>query len=196
MPVPRSATLGDLNFAACENGEGNPTGDRVVAAFVCPNKNWLKFVSKSEEMEKFAEEELGKTFALGVCYCQEETVPCEMEGYTLSCVTCSSPSTMFTMKRGDKTVAKALCTYQNSEMDTVGPTVDMVEVTKEWRKQGLGKALMKAAQVCYSGKFEEAMVHEDVTLSICIVTTDSGFGLFKCLEFEVVGIGDFEKDAF
>lgn len=97
-------------------------------------------------MKKFAEDELVNTFAFGVFPCHEEAIPFEKEGYTLSCVKGSSPSTMFTMKCGGTTVGKAICSYENGEMDTVGSTLENVEVAREWRSQGLGVALMEAVE--------------------------------------------------
>jgi hypothetical protein len=68
----------------------------------------------------------------------------------------------------DKVVAKALCSYENGEMNSVGPTLELIETAKEWQQHGLGDALMRAIHSFYCAKFEQS--RSRILFSVCHVT--------------------------
>ncbi len=71
-------------------------------------------------------------------------------------------------QRDEKVIAKALCSYQNSEMNSVGPTLELIETAKEWRQHGYGESLMRSINSYYCGKFESFTGR--VLFSVCHVT--------------------------
>ena len=57
------------------------------------------------------------------------------------------PSTLFTLRTREGTaVAKALCAYENEELGRAGPTIELLEVARPWRRAGLGSALLGAVE--------------------------------------------------
>jgi len=68
----------------------------------------------------------------------------------------------------DKVVSKALCSYQNGEMNSVGPTLELVETAKDWRRHGLGGALMRGINSFYCERF--GAFRGRVLFSVCHVT--------------------------
>lgn len=74
----------------------------------------------------------------------------------------SSITTLFEMKVGTKIIAKSLCTYKNSNLSSPGPTIERLEVAKEWRRHGYGSKLVKAMEKFYREEFVgiyQAMFH-------------------------------------
>jgi GNAT superfamily N-acetyltransferase len=140
---------------------------------------WLCIVSTSDVLTESARNQLqGKSFALGELKCTEFTLTLDdWPGYTLTGVTgvedhSASPSTLFTLKFGtDKTVGKALCTYHNSEMCSVGPTLELIEIAKEWRRHGLGQMLMEELQFHFRNVFHKVIdAKGEILFAICYVT--------------------------
>ena len=68
----------------------------------------------------------------------------------------------------DKVVSKALCSYQNGEMNSVGPTLELIETAKQWRRHGLGGALMRGINSFYCERF--GAFEGRVLFSVCHVT--------------------------
>jgi GNAT superfamily N-acetyltransferase len=145
------------------------------------HRGWLCIVSTSDVLTESARNQLqGKSFALGELKCTEFslTLDDDWPGYTLTGVTgvedhSASPSTLFTLKFGtDKIVGKALCTYQNGGMGSVGPTLELIEIAKEWRRHGLGKMLMDELQYHFQDVYQKVIEAKgDILFSICDVTT-------------------------
>ena len=80
-------------------------------------------------------------------------------------------NTHFSLYFGDNDemiVTKALCSYQNGGMNSVGPTLEIIEAAKEWQRHGLGDALMRAIKCFYCTKFESH--HSRILFSVCQVT--------------------------
>eukprot|EP00040_Diaphanoeca_grandis_P009302 m.48364 g.48364 ORF g.48364 m.48364 type:complete len:269 (-) comp20717_c0_seq1:60-866(-) len=80
-------------------------------------------------------------------------------------------SSKFTVTKGDKEVAKALLSYHNGEMGSIGPTLELFEVAKKWRRHGLGSLLMKTiTKFLLTDAFKNAKVRNQVHFSVCYVT--------------------------
>ena len=63
-------------------------------------------------------------------------------------------ASLFSLERGNgKVIGKALLAYKNSEMDTSGPTLEIIEVATEWRQRGYGSALLTAVEDYYKALF-------------------------------------------
>jgi GNAT superfamily N-acetyltransferase len=139
---------------------------------------WLCVVSTSDIFTDFALGKLGLSFAICSFMCTEFTLTCPIgkPGYSLTGVTgvgddSTNPSTLFLLKFGDKTVGKALCTYQNGEMGSVGPTLELIEIAKEWRRHGLGSLLMEELEHYFEDVFLKAIEAKGaVRFAVCYVT--------------------------
>jgi GNAT superfamily N-acetyltransferase len=63
-------------------------------------------------------------------------------------------ASLFSLERGNgKVIGKALLAYKNSEMNTSGPTLEIIEVATEWRQRGYGTALLSAVEDYYKALF-------------------------------------------
>lgn len=72
----------------------------------------------------------------------------------------------------DKVVCKALCTYSNLEMESCGPTLELLETAKEWRQHGLAYELMHQIVRFYKVLFRE--INTDtypIKFAACYVST-------------------------
>jgi len=124
-----------------------------------------------------------------------ESVPVSVAGMPGMSITAQSGGnalgTLFSLARGNsKIVGKALVAYANGEMGTAGPTLEILEVAKEWRGCGLGSALLKAVESFYVERFAAAMAssspsHHPVRLSACYVTSH-----YACRWFQARGFRD------
>mmetsp|Transcript_35040 Transcript_35040/g.52941 ORF Transcript_35040/g.52941 Transcript_35040/m.52941 type:complete len:342 (+) Transcript_35040:131-1156(+) len=109
----------------------------------------------------------------------------------------SSITTLFSLyysaERGQslekELIAKALCSYQNGEMCSVGPTLEMIETAKEWKQRGFGSALMRAIHSFYCRKFES--YNSLVLFSACNVSTSATQWFMRKHSFQNLdGIGE------
>jgi len=86
-------------------------------------------------------------------------------------------------------IAKALCSYQNGEMCSVGPTLEMIETAKEFKQRGFGSALMRAIHSFYCRKFES--YNSLVLFSACNVSTSATQWFMRKHSFQNLdGIGE------
>ena len=80
-------------------------------------------------------------------------------------ISASNISTMFELKQGTKVIAKSLCTYEDNEVATPGPTVEILETAIEWRRHGYGSILMDYIESYFKNLFDElqidAIIDED-----------------------------------
>jgi len=60
---------------------------------------------------------------------------------------------MFTVRRGNDIVAKALMSYNNATMCTGGPNIVQIEVAKEWQHRGIMSWLVNSMEDYYVHKF-------------------------------------------
>ena len=91
----------------------------------------------------------------------------------------------------EKLVAKALCSYQNMEIDRFGPTLELIETAREWRQHGLGDALMYAIEVFYLERFEHFRARIPIWFSICHAISYEAGQWFEKFGFEDLdGMGD------
>jgi GNAT superfamily N-acetyltransferase len=94
-------------------------------------------------------------------------------GYKLMVETGGSPDrlgTRFSLLYGrDKLVGKAQCAYYDGDGDTAGPTLEQMEIAKEWRGQGLGTDLLAAMELFYKHVFQR--VFTSLYFSVAIEST-------------------------
>jgi GNAT superfamily N-acetyltransferase len=174
-PEARYIQSDSYGYAAIEikDKSGNVVGRMANHGMDHP---FLYVVSTSDILTDFALGKLGLSFAICGLKCTEFTLPCSKPGYSLSGVNgvgddSTSPSTLVLLKFGDKTVGKALCTYHNSEMGSVGPTLELIEIAKEWRRHGLGTLLMEALEHHFEDVFLNAIEAKgSVRFAVCYVT--------------------------
>ena len=161
------------------------TDNNHVASFTTMSLAWLCLTcfNKPQVLDRI-HQELSKDYDLATFphVCEELAIPEDVidlkdGSYRLVAVTGASSedetktsvSTLFSLCFGsEKIVAKALCSYENSEMNSVGPTIEMFEVAEEWQGHRLGDALMRGVHSFYCAKFEDILTN--VLLSVCHVT--------------------------
>lgn len=182
----------------------NNAGDKV--AELCSmsiDHPWILIRSTKCDVIKDIQDALKRDFALVELHDGSSTEPItELHdpSYTVSLTSGTgtgggiNPSTLFQMKRKGKVVAKALCTYQNGEMNNVGPTLELIEVAKKWRRHGLGSALMNFVEEFYADLFQPVLrsVHGRVLFSVCYVTNAHAARWFQDSHFfhDLDGMGE------
>ena len=84
----------------------------------------------------------------------------------------SSVGTLFELNKGNKVIAKALCSYRNCEMDNPGPTIELFEVAKEWRRHGYGKLLLhQGVSSFFEDTFSNIVCSDEVVkFNVCYCT--------------------------
>jgi hypothetical protein len=148
---------------------------------------WLFLSCMNDEVSNRIYEALKSDFDLAIFPHETESIDVDdLDGsYRLDAVTGdkfgsdtkNSITTLFSLYRShaeheqpnDLLVAKALCSYENSEINCVGPTLEMIETAQEWQHRGLGTAMIQAIEIFYKGKFEE--FRSRVWFSVCRVTS-------------------------
>ena len=98
-----------------------------------------------------------------------------------------SPGTLFELKLGDKVIAKALCSYKNSEMDNPGPTIELFEVAVQWRKHGHASTLLDAMTMYFTDVFADMESCARVKFNVCHVTSQQA-----CRWFLLAGFQDWD----
>jgi len=76
----------------------------------------------------------------------------------------------------EECVARALMTYANGEMSFVGPTLELFEVKRRWRRRGLGAALLAAIEKFVTDAVAPRTVDRPcASLSLCNVVGEREF---------------------
>ena len=97
----------------------------------------------------------------------------------------SSVGTLFELKKGNKVIAKALCSYRNCEMDNPGPTIELFEVAKEWRRHGYGKLLLHEVSSFFEDIFDNIVCSDEVVkYNVCYCTNGHACEWFLRQGFE------------
>jgi hypothetical protein len=88
-------------------------------------------------------------------------------------------------------VAKGLFTFSNGEMDFTGPTLEMLEVAKEWQSRGVGRLMYEAMERAILAPFKPlAGMHEcgdefsAIPFSACNVTSGAAFKFFQNMNYQ------------
>ena len=69
-----------------------------------------------------------------------------------------------------KVVGKVLMAYHNAEMNSAGPTLEIIEVAEGWRQFGIGYQMMFAVEQFYLDLFGRSCCFSGVIMSACNVT--------------------------
>lgn len=64
-------------------------------------------------------------------------------------------------------IGRALLTYANGEMDTRGPTLELLDVKERWQRRGIGRALLSAVERFVLGATSPPPVRVPVELQLC-----------------------------
>lgn len=124
-------------------------------------------------------EQLKHHFALARLEHKEDTIV-EKDGYTVVQRTGTHqeddspicmPSTLFELKGGNKVIAKSLCSYENSEMESAGPMIELFETAKEWQGNGFGSMLLDAIETHYGRIFRSITESSPVMFHVCYNTS-------------------------
>jgi hypothetical protein len=76
-------------------------------------------------------------------------------------------------------------------MNSVGPTLELIETTKKWQKRGIGNALIYAIQSFYRNKFSQ--YQSPVLFNVChVINYNAGRWLVRKHHFRSFG-GDLAK---
>jgi GNAT superfamily N-acetyltransferase len=183
---------------------------KLIASFttIGMDNTWLCLTCMNEVVSTRLCEELDEDFDLAtfphVREHVEITTDCIGGSYRLEAVTgdtrgsinkCSI-NTLFKLyftddaSSNEKLVAKALYSYENAEMGTVGPTLEMIETAREWQRNGLGDALLEAIEEFYLERFGH--FQSEIWYSVCyVVNADAGRWLMKRHGFrDLDGMGE------
>lgn len=179
----------------------NRRDDVMMVSVTC---GWIYIRCSSKEAENFVEKHLrdSERFALAKVPHVEVTMTVDSppaQGFTMTYRTGSgmastqgngghpsSLSTLFELKKGAKTVAKSLCSYMNRQMGNPGPTIELLEVAKEWRRHGYGSRLLCRIR----NHFEEIFLDDDVgsvepvKFNVCYCTNQDAFHFFLSHGFQ------------
>ena len=149
-------------------------------AFMLTNScGWLSIRCAGKEAEDFVEEHLADSehYLLGkVTHDETSSTDGLPEGISIIRRTGgespSSVGTLFKLKKGNKVIAKALCSYSNAEMDNPGPTIELFEVAKEWRRHGYGKLLLhQGLSSFFEDTFDNIVCSDEVVkYNVCYCT--------------------------
>lgn len=152
-------------------------------------------IDQSDVIEKLNDHH----FALGRIEHKEETILDE-DGWTIVQRTGGrdaedmkcSPGTMFLLKKGNKIISKALCSYSNGEMDASGPTIELLETAAEWQGHGHGTRLLEAIEEHFEAIFENVLeVGARVKFNVCYVTNFNASQWFQHQGFhDLDGMGE------
>lgn len=90
---------------------------------------------------------------------------------------------LFTLSHNSKVVGKVLCAYQNGEVSTAGPTLEIIEIAQEWRGHGIGRDLLYFVEHYLKELWQEhwEAFNEDgeIRLSACNVNSREASSWFK-----------------
>jgi GNAT superfamily N-acetyltransferase len=187
--------------------------NRLVAAFVnlSLDKPWLCLTILNNEMSDQIYEALRSDFEVATFHHAIEDVPIDTSrvdlnlsgaSFRLEAVTGDerqsetkeNVSTRFSLyfqqmegnHLREKLEAQALCSYCNVEMNTVGPTLELIETAKKWQKRGIGKALIYAIQSFYRNKFSQ--FQSPVLFNVChVINYNAGRWLVRKHHFRSFG---------
>jgi hypothetical protein len=100
---------------------------------------------------------LGKRFSLASVKHEEAVLPTEHSGYEVTVISGGDEKlgTLFQMKKLGVVVGKALCAYENSEIEVAAPILERFEIASEWQGQHqiLDHLLLKAIEDYYRATF-------------------------------------------
>jgi GNAT superfamily N-acetyltransferase len=86
-------------------------------------------------------------------------------------VTGSRVGTLFELQKGSGTIGKALCAYRNGERGNPGPTFELFEVFRGFRRKGYGKLLLEHVTNYFEEIFlDEQDYGEPVNFNVCYCT--------------------------
>ncbi|CAJ1936690.1 unnamed protein product [Cylindrotheca closterium] len=150
----------------------------AVVFVVAHNVGWVYIRCNTQEAEEFVDDYLWalKHYEFGLVR-HEEKRRLVNSSRGISLVSCtggtgSSVGTLFELQDGSgKTIAKALCAYRNAEMGNPGPTIELFEVFRGFRRKGFGKLLLEHVTEFFELIFcDEQDFAEPVNFNVCNCT--------------------------
>jgi hypothetical protein len=133
---------------------------------------------------------LAERFWLAVVKHEEAVLPTEHPGYEITVISGGDEKlgTLFQMKNLGVVVGKALCAYENLEIEGAAPTLERFEIASEWQGQHqiLDNLLLKAIEDYYRATFYPIMKkspHEVFLYAPCRDLSPEELDLFQTNEF-------------
>lgn len=176
----------DYQPFAVHDSKGNTIAELTTNGMDTP---WLVVRSTTPAIFETIQAALKFDFSLSKLQHESNEIPFDQAGYKVVVVTGSgespaSVSSKFTLTKGEKEVAKALLSYHNGEMSSVGPTLELLEVAKQWQQHGLGSSLMRAINKFLIDVFAQAMVRNvgstaRIRFCVCYVTNANASSWFQ-----------------
>jgi GNAT superfamily N-acetyltransferase len=169
---PELAYLQDEHYADIEVMKGNES-----VFIMTSESDWIYIRCATEAAAAMIEEKFVPHFALGRVRHEEKVIPIHddlavsmrtgnAEGNSKHC----SVGTVFELKKGEKVICKALCSYSNAEMDASGPTIELLETAKEWQGHGYAKELLTFMEQYFEEVFEGVAEEKSVKFNVCYCT--------------------------
>jgi len=162
----------------------NPAGMSVAYINTLSNdedEQWINVKCISPQTAQFIENQLRNDFLLAKIDHVERNLPFVRAGFELTSITdieCEELGTYFLLKQRNtnEIVAKAHCSYQNTDAESPGPILDLIETGQEWRGKGFGISLLNAIEDFYRKIFANILnTEEDVRLYICNIKSHKTF---------------------
>jgi hypothetical protein len=131
---PELAYLRDEYYEDIEVTKGNESAFIMSMA-----SDWIYIRCATEAAAELVEEKFAPHFALGRVGHEEKVVPIRNDlqvsiftGNAADKISACGIGTLFELKKGEKVICKALCSYSNGEMDaSAGPTIELIETAQE-----------------------------------------------------------------
>mmetsp|Transcript_18052 Transcript_18052/g.45662 ORF Transcript_18052/g.45662 Transcript_18052/m.45662 type:complete len:126 (+) Transcript_18052:214-591(+) len=103
------------------------------------------------------------------------------------------------LKAGGKMVSNCLRSYQNGEMGSTGPTIELFETAEDWHGYEYDSVLLRAVEEIYVEIFQEIFANNRVKLSVFHVTNGRTSRWFQERGFPYLdgmgeGLGEYLKD--
>jgi len=166
----------------------NPAGVSVAYIDTLSNdedEQWITIKCISRQTAHFIKIQLRNDFLLAKIDHVERNLAFERKDFELTSITdieCEELGTSFLLKQKNtnEIVAKAHCFYQNTDADSPGPTLDLIETKQGWQEQGFGTSLLNAIEEFYREIFANILnFEEDVYLYVCNVESHKNFEWFQ-----------------
>lgn len=103
---------------------------------------------------------------------------------------CRSVGSFFKMIYNREVIAKALVAYSNAAIGLAGPTLELIEVAREWRNRGVGVLFMRTIEDFMRTTFQPTTFADDLSVHISFVTSPRACQWFLSQGYKDVSRGE------
>jgi len=156
--------------------------------------DWLCVTCANDKTADLIDDGFKGNFALGRVFHEEKSVPIRDDLEVLVRtgggakhnvgVETTSPSSLFQLMKGNKVIAKCLCSYSNRGMEKSGPTIELFEMAQEWQQHGYAAELLEVVEGYVQEIFYVVDPHKLVNFNVCYVTNHEAYEWFLSKGFD------------